>query len=80
MAIETLTEFFGWTSIFNSVVLIVSSLTVVMGRKFISKMHSKTFGLTEQELCRAYFQYLAQFKIVTIVFSLVPYLTLKIMA
>ena len=80
MTIETLTELFGWASIINIAVLMFSSIMVVSCRKSIVKIHAKMFGLNEQDLGRAYFQYLAQFKIATIVFSIAPYIALKIMA
>lgn len=80
MTIESLTELFGWASIINIAVLMFSSVMVVLSRKFITKIHAKMFGLNEQDLGRAYFQYLAQFKIATIVFSIAPYLALKIIA
>ena len=80
MTIETLTEFFGWVSIINIAVLMISGLPVMLMRDVISKIHSKIFGLNPEDLGRAYFQYLAQFKIATIVFSIAPYIALKIMA
>jgi hypothetical protein len=80
MTTETLTELFGWASIINIAVLMFSSIMVVAARNSITKIHAKMFGLNEQDLGRAYFQYLAQFKIATIVFSIAPYLALKIMA
>ena len=80
MTIETLTEFFSWVSIINIAVLMISGLPVMLMRDVISKIHSKIFGLNPEDLGRAYFQYLAQFKIATIVFSIAPYIALKIMA
>ncbi len=80
MTIETLTEFFGWVSVINIAVLFVSGAFVVLMRDLSLKIHSRIFGLNEDELKRAYFQYMAQFKIVTIVFSVAPYFALKIMA
>ena len=77
---ETLTEFFGWVSIINIVVLMISGILVILMRGFISKIHSKIFGLDQKDLGRAYFQYLAQYKIAMIVLSIAPYLALKIMA
>ena len=77
---ETLTEFFGWVSIINIAVLLISSILVVVMRGPIVKIHSRVFGLDQKDLIRAYFQYLAQYKIATIVLSIVPYIALKIMA
>jgi len=38
------------------------------------------FSLPEEDLSRAYFQYLAQYKIVVVVFNFVPYLALRILS
>lgn len=78
-SIETLTEFFGWCSAINIGLLILASLVLVLIRGPILKIHAKMFGLGEQDLSRAYFQYLAQYKIAILIFNLVPYITLKIM-
>ena len=80
MTAETLMEFFGWASAINITVLLISTILVILLRDPVTKIHSKFFGLDRQDLGRAYFQYLAQFKIAAIVFSIVPYFALKIMA
>ena len=46
----------------------------------VTKIHGSMFGLEEVEISRQYFQYLAQFKIAVLVFNLVPYIALRIMA
>ena len=78
--LETVTTFFGWTTVINFVLLFVSSITVIAMRDRISRMHGKMFGLESADLSRAYFQYIAQYKIAIIVFSLTPYVALKLMA
>ena len=80
ITIELLTEFFGWVSIINIAVLFISGILVIVMRGPISKIHSKIFGLDQQDLGRAYFQYLAQYKIAMIILSIAPYFALKIMA
>jgi len=80
MTTETLTEFFGWVSVINIAVLLISGVLVIVMRGPISKVHSKIFGLDQKDLGRAYFQYLAQYKIAMIVLSIAPYIALKIMA
>ena len=79
-SIEAITTFFGWTTVINFVLLFVSSITVITTRGAISKIHGRMFGLESADLSRAYFQYIAQYKIAIIVFSLTPYLALKLMA
>jgi len=77
---EILTELLGWASIINIVILMLSGLTVIAMRGSISKIHSSLFGLDEKDLGRAYFQYLAQYKIAIIVLNIAPYIALKVMA
>lgn len=80
MTIEALTELLGWVSAINIAVLMFSTLTLIAMRGVISNIHSRLFGLDEQDLGRAYFQYLAQYKIAIIVLNIAPYIALKIMA
>ena len=79
-SLETLTTFFGWTTVVNLVLLFISSIVVITARGTISRIHGSMFGLETADLSRAYFQYIAQYKIVFIVFSLTPYIALKLMA
>ena len=71
-------EVLGWGTILNIGVLIFSSLTLVIAGPPIKRIHARMFGRSEEDLSRAYFQYLAQYKIAIIVFNLVPYLALRI--
>ena len=79
MTIETITELLGWVSIINIAILLLSTLALITMRGFITRIHSSLFGLDEKDLGRAYFQYLAQYKIAIIVLNIAPYLALKIM-
>lgn len=79
-SLEAITTFFGWTAIVNIALLIFSSTALVIVRGSVSRLHGRMFGLETVDLSRAYFQYLAQYKIAIIVFSLTPYVALKLMA
>lgn len=78
--IETLTELLGWASVINVCILIIASISVMLLRNTMISLHGKMFGLDSVDLSRAYFQYIAQYKIAIIVFNLVPYIALKIIA
>lgn len=80
MTNETLTELLGWASVVNIALLFISTIMVIAIRGPISKIHSSLFGFDEKDLGRAYFQYIAQYKIAIIVLKIAPYITLKIMA
>ena len=78
-SMETLAAFLGWCTLINMGMLIFASLMLASMRASISKIHGNMFGLEEVDLSRAYFQYLAQYKILVFVFNLMPYLALRIM-
>jgi len=79
MTIEMLTTFFGWCTVINFAILTISTVLLVCCGKWISGVHAKLMRLDEAALAPAYFQYLAQYKTVTLTLNLVPYLALKIM-
>jgi hypothetical protein len=78
--IETLTEFFGWCAVINIGFLLLATFFLASMRGFALNMHTKMFALSEEDVLRAYFQYLAQYKIAAFVLSVVPYLSLKLMS
>ena len=77
---EVLTGFLGWCTVINFGVLLVTSVMLILARGSMSRTHGKMFGLDETDLARAYFQYLAQYKILALVFSVVPYVALRFTA
>ena len=78
-SMEAITAFFGWTTVINVALLTFSSIMIIVTRRSISRIHGRMFGLESVDLSRAYFQYIAQYKIAIIVFSLTPYIALKLM-
>ena len=80
MTIEALRDLLGLASAINIAVLLLSTLGVIAMRGAVARIHSKLFGLDEKDLGRAYFQYLAQYKIAIIVLNIAPYIALKVMA
>ena len=79
-SMASLTEFLGWSSAINVGMLILASLLLGLMRGSISRIHSGMFGLDEADLSRAYFQYLAQYKIAILVLNIVPYFAMRAMA
>jgi len=77
--IEAAREFLGWCSVINIGLYIFSGIFVVLFRGPISRIHAEMFDLDESNISRAYFQYLAQYKIAIIVFNIAPYFALRIM-
>lgn len=79
-SIETLTTFFGWATLINFGLLSLTSIILMTMQKTIARIHGKLTGLDDAELAKAYFHFLAHYKTIIIVFNLVPYIVLKIMA
>lgn len=79
ITIESLTEFFGWCAAINIGILLFTSLMIMGFSVPFSKLHGAMFKMPPEEVRSGFYNYLGQFKVATIVFSLVPYLALKAM-
>ena len=71
-------EVLGWCTVLNMGVLLFASLYVTVLAGPIKRVHGRMFGLSDEDLSRAYFQYLAQYKIAIFVLNLAPYVALRI--
>ena len=78
--IPSLATFFGWCSVANIAFLTFCTILMTVFRKPVGAIHSKLSGLELEALDAVYFTFLANYKLATMVFSVVPYLALKIMA
>ena len=47
-------------------------------RNQITRLHSRMFGVNENEIPALYFQYLGYYKLLILIFNLVPYIAMKI--
>ncbi len=77
---DVLREFLGWCTIINFGFLMLATITIGPMRGMIQGIHAKLFGLSEEDLHRAYFQYLAQYKIAIVIFNFVPWVALSMVA
>ncbi|MEP3046057.1 MAG: DUF6868 family protein [Roseibium sp.] len=80
MTLDQLTHFLGWCSLPNITILLFSTVFLYAFSEPVQKIHSRLFDLEESSLPRIYFKYLAGYKILIIVFNLVPYISLRIIA
>ena len=79
ITLSQLTELLGWASIINIAFLTLATLSIILMREKISSIHSKMFGVDKKDLSKIYFNYLANYKILSLVFCVAPYVSLKIM-
>ena len=78
--ISAMTTFFGWCSVLNIGLLLLSSLILLGLKGMVLDIHSSITGIPAAELNVLYFQYLSHYKVAIIVLGIVPYLALKMMA
>ena len=79
-SLDSLTTFFGWCCVLNLSVLMFATTSLFALQDMMIRIHSNFFSLREDDLRRAYFDYLARYKIAIFIFNLAPYGALKLMA
>jgi hypothetical protein len=79
-SLETLTVVLGWSTVINLVMLAFTAIMVMAMREWMVRMHARMFGVSEVDLPRMYFQYMAQYQIAIFVLNLAPYIALKVIA
>ena len=77
MALELFTQFMAWATAINVGLFVITALSVMMVGGPISQIHARMFGLEAPDVRRTYFGYLSVYKILVVVFFLVPYLALR---
>ena len=77
---DTLTTFLGWCLVINAGLLVLTSVSIMLFGNSIAQLHGRLFGIDHKELAPSYFSYMAQFKILLIVFNFTPYIALKLVS
>ena len=80
MDLQTLTTFFMWCTILNIGILILWTVFCVFAVDFVYRIHSKWFSIPRETFDVVIYSFLGLFKIVFVVFSVVPYVALLIVA
>ena len=78
MNLDQITEMFKWMTIINVVVLILSFVLIVALRKFMCRIHGRMFGITEDKVAALAYGYLGIYRLLVLVFNIVPYVALVI--
>ncbi len=79
-SLETVTQFLGWCTVINVGLLLLASIFLTVLRDWAAGVHAGMFGVSREDMLRAYVQYLANFKIAVLVLNLTPWIALKLMA
>lgn len=78
--ITTLTSFFGWCSVINIGLLTFTTAILWLLGDWARSIQSRMFSVDKDTLSDLYITWLGNFKLAIIVFNIVPYFALKLMA
>ena len=78
--LETLTTFFGWMTIVNIGIYLISAIAVTVVPGLAYRFNARVFGVEESVVREATLNYLGHFKLAITVLCFTPWLTLKIIA
>ncbi len=78
MDIQTLTTFFMWCTIMSGGLLILSSLLLMVVSDFAYPIHAKMFSISRETYNVACYSFIGLFKILFLIFNLIPYVALLI--
>jgi len=79
MDIHMLCVFFMWCTIINAGLLILMSLILAFAGERIYRLHAKWFPMPRETFNAVIYSFLGLYKIVVLVFNVVPYVALLIM-
>lgn len=77
MNIETLQTFLGWNLVIHFGMLLLVVMLLTLGKSWVFSMHQKFFDLSKEQLSRSYFNFIAIYKLLVMVFIVVPYVVIR---
>ncbi len=78
MDLDRLQDFLLWSLLVNAGIYLISLVGVLSLRRFMRQIHAKLFGVSEETANKVIYQYLAIYKLLLIVFNLVPWIAIQI--
>ncbi|MDG4813131.1 hypothetical protein P8629_08950 [Hydrogenovibrio sp. 3SP14C1] len=76
MTMEILQAFLGWCLVFNFSLLIIWFVFFTFAHRWVYRMHSLWFDLSVERFDQVHYSGMAFYKLMIIIFNLVPYLAL----
>jgi hypothetical protein len=78
MDIQTLTTFFMWCTIINGALLVLWTAMWILAPDLVYRTQSKWFPIPRETFNVVFYSFLGLFKIVFLIFNVVPYVALLI--
>ncbi len=73
-----LVALFQWMALINIGILLFSTVLLIALRDFVAQTHASLFGIKPEQVTFAAYLWLGTYKILLIVFCVVPYLALRL--
>lgn len=70
-------SFLGWNLVIHFGLLLLTLAFLTLGRHWVVKLHQQFFALSKDQLLRTYFNFIAAYKILILVFVAVPYIVIR---
>jgi len=80
MDVQMLTTFFMWCTIINAALLVLTSSTFTLVPDWAYRMHSRFFSISRDAFNVAIYSFIGGWKILFMMFNLVPYVALLLAA
>ena len=78
MDIGTVRAFFMWCTVLNVGMLIFTFVITAFGGDWVYKMHSKLYPMPRETFNVVIYAFMGVYKVLVIMFNLIPYLALSI--
>ena len=78
MDIQTVTTFFMWCTIINGALLVLWTTMLISAPDFVYRMQSKWFPIPRESFNVVIYSFIGLFKIIFLIFNVVPYVALLI--
>lgn len=78
MAMEEIRAILGWCSVINIGMLVFYFAVICGAHDFVYRIHCRWFHLTEKKFDEIHYMMMGLFKCIVCLFSVVPYLALRI--
>lgn len=79
-SIDTLAEFFGWCTVINFGIYLLTVVSLMLFRGMVLRINARIFAISEEDVARLSFQYVGAYKLAITVLCFTPYVALKIMS
>lgn len=79
MDMHSFTAFLGWCTVINIGVIVLVVILMATMKHCVSGLHCKLFGVNQPDMLVEYARWTGNYKLLVLVFNLVPYAALKVM-